>query len=461
MKILTRYLLRAHVGPFLFAFAALTGVITINALARRLAELAGKGLPLEVVLQFFVLSLPATVALTFPMAVLVSVLYTFSQLTANNEVTALKASGIDLKRMLLPLFAAAVVIAGGMVWFNDRVLPESNHRWSQLMMDIGRKSPLFILRPQVINRVPSSDGRTFFLRAARTDPNTSRLWDVVIYDVGQQRSVRTVYADSGVMAFNTARTDLLLTLYDGYVHEVDTEQPEGFQRVAFKQQMRRIPGVANELQVGETGSSYRGDREMTVAMMQARIDSLNTRLRDVRREAHQAALDDLAQVTGTAPRPDSTEAPLAGAGARLEPAQAARFAADNLAASHSRTLELQRQVREYRVEIQKKYSIAAATLVFVLIGAPLAIRFPQGGVGMVIAFSLVIFAIYYVGLIGGETLADKGYVAPVWAMWVVNMIMAGLGVVWVTRMGNETSTARGGAWDERLDRLRGLFRRSA
>jgi lipopolysaccharide export system permease protein len=434
MKILTRYLLRAHVGPFLFAFLALTGVITINTLARRLAELAGKGLPLDVVFRFFVLSLPATIALTFPMAVLVSVLYTFSQLTADNEVTALKASGIDLKRMLLPLFVAAALIAGGMVWFNDRVLPESNHRWSQLMIDIGRKSPLFILRPQVINRIPTSDGRAFYLRAARSDPNTSRLWDVVIYDVSSPRIMRTVYADSGVMAFNTARTDLLLTLYDGHLREVDMDQPAGFQRVTFRQQMRRIPGVANQLQVGSATGAYRGDREMTVGMMRARVDSLKT-----------------------GPRSDPGEAPLASGMARNDAAQTARFTSDNLAGALGRTRELQRQIRSYRVEIQKKYSIAAATLVFVLVGAPLAIRFPRGGVGMVIAFSLVIFAIYYVGLIGGETLADEGYVSPEWAMWIVNAIMAGLGVLWVARMGNETSSGRSGAWEEWADRLRARF----
>ncbi len=459
MKILTRYLLRAHVGPFLFAFLALTGVITINTLARRLAELAGKGLPLDVVFRFFVLSLPATMALTFPMAVLVSVLYTFSNLTADNEVTALKASGIDLKRMLLPLFVAAALIAGGMVWFNDRVLPESNHRWSQLMIDIGRKSPLFILRPQVINRIPTSDGRAFYLRAARTDPNTSRLWDVVIYDVSQPRVMRTVYADSGLMAFNTARTDLLLTLYDGHLREVDMDQPAGFQRVSFKQQMRRIPGVANELQVGGTAGAYRGDREMTVGMMQARVDSLRVQLRQVKRDAHRVAGEDLAHVLGRGPRADTTEAPLASAAGmpRQDPAQAARFAADNLGSSLGRARELQRQMREYRVEIQKKYSIAAASLVFVLVGAPLAIRFPRGGVGMVIAFSLVIFAIYYVGLIGGETLADEGYVTPELAMWIVNAIMAGLGVLWVARMGNETSSARSGPWDEWVERLRARF----
>ncbi|HEU0078858.1 MAG TPA: LptF/LptG family permease, partial [Longimicrobiaceae bacterium] len=314
---------------------------------------------------------------------------------------------------------------------------------------------------QVINRIPTSDGRSFFLRAARTDPNTSRLWDVVIYDVSQPRIMRTVYADSGLMAFNTERTDLLLTLYDGHLREVDMDQPAGFQRVTFKQQMRRIPGVANQLQVGGSSGAYRGDREMTVGMMQARVDSLRVQLRQAKRDAHRAAGDDLARVLGRGPRADPGEAPLASGMVRQDAAQAARFAADNLASALGRTRELQRQMREYRVEIQKKYSIAAATLVFVLVGAPLAIKFPRGGVGMVIAFSLVIFAIYYVGLIGGESLADKGYVTPEWAMWVVNVIMAGLGVLWVARMGNETSSARSGPWDEWVERLRARFGRGA
>ncbi|HLM69293.1 MAG TPA: LptF/LptG family permease, partial [Longimicrobium sp.] len=93
-------MLRAHLGPLVFAFVALTGVVLINTLAKRLAELAGKGLPVDVILEFFVLALPAAVALTFPMAVLVAVLYTFSTFTAENEIMALKASGVDLRRLL-------------------------------------------------------------------------------------------------------------------------------------------------------------------------------------------------------------------------------------------------------------------------------------------------------------------------------------------------------------------------
>jgi lipopolysaccharide export system permease protein len=120
---------------------------------------------------------------------------------------------------------------------------------------------------------------------------------------------------------------------------------------------------------------------------------------------------------------------------------------------------IQRHSREFRVEIHKKFAIAAATLVFVLIGVPLALRFPRGGIGMVIGFSLLIFAIYYVGLIGGETLADEGYVPPVVAMWTTNVVMGTLGIIGVLRMGRETGTQRGGGFGERIEALRNRFRR--
>src|SRR5512142_413613 len=111
MRILTRYILRAHVGPFFFALTALTSILLINTIARQLEGLAGKGLPASVFVQFFLLSMPHVVALTVPMAVLVAVLYTFSQLSAENEVTALKASGVNMHRLMLPVLVAGVLLA--------------------------------------------------------------------------------------------------------------------------------------------------------------------------------------------------------------------------------------------------------------------------------------------------------------------------------------------------------------
>lgn len=432
MKVLTRYLLRSHIAPFFFAFLALTGVVLINTLAKELANLAGKGLSTRVFVEFFVLSLPANIALTLPMSVLVAVLYTFSQFAAENEITALKAGGIDLRRMVIPLFVAAGLVAGGMVWFNDQVLPAANYRWRMLMMDVAQTSPLLLLKEQVMNPISTAGGGTsYYLQASRIDPATGRLRDVAIFDVSNPDVSRTIFADSGVMLLNESRTDLVLTLLDGHVREVDLISPDAFQRVAFRRQVMRIAGVGQQLQ-RTTESGYRTDRDMTVAMMRARADTFRTELVTLQEQMSAA---DSASPGGT-----TALVPTEGATMRTE--------AGEIPYQEARMESLRYQIRELEVEVQKKYSIAGATLVFVLIGVPLALRFPRGGIGMVIAVSLIIFSIYYVGLIGGETLADEGYMPPVLAMWQTNIVFGTLGLLALTRVGREQSSGRGGGWGE-------------
>ena len=91
VKIITRYVLKEHVGPFVFALSALTSLLLLQYIARRFGDLVGKGLSWQVITEFFLLSIPFTVAMTLPMSVLVAVLYAFSRLAAENEITALKA----------------------------------------------------------------------------------------------------------------------------------------------------------------------------------------------------------------------------------------------------------------------------------------------------------------------------------------------------------------------------------
>ncbi len=121
--------------------------------------------------------------------------------------------------------------------------------------------------------------------------------------------------------------------------------------------------------------------------------------------------------------------------------------------SEQRTADAQAAL--YQVEIHKKYSIAASCLVFVLIGAPVALRFPRGGVGLVIGASVFIFGVYYVGLIGGETLADATILSPFWAMWGPNLLMTAVGLVMFARLGYEHATTRGGGWGDRFKTLGG------
>jgi lipopolysaccharide export system permease protein len=126
-------------------------------------------------------------------------------------------------------------------------------------------------------------------------------------------------------------------------------------------------------------------------------------------------------------------------------------------AARGRMLENLTTMNRYDVEIQKKFALSAACIVFVLIGAPIALRFPRGGVGLVIGVSLGVFAIYYVGLIAGEALADRSYLTPFWAMWAANVILTGVGLLLLARMGREGATSRGGDLSELTDALKAKF----
>ena len=79
MRILSRYLLREHVGPLLFGWAVFTVVLLMNQVARQFDELARRDLEPAVLAQFFLLTLPFVLAVTFPMGVLVSTLAAFVQ----------------------------------------------------------------------------------------------------------------------------------------------------------------------------------------------------------------------------------------------------------------------------------------------------------------------------------------------------------------------------------------------
>ena len=119
-----------------------------------------------------------------------------------------------------------------------------------------------------------------------------------------------------------------------------------------------------------------------------------------------------------------------------------------------RLMDALRNINLYEVEIQKKFALAAACFIFVLLGAPIALRFPRGGVGLTIGVSLVVFGLYYVGLIAGESLARRGMVPPVVSMWLANLLFGTIALILLARMGRESGTSRGGDFSELVDTIR-------
>jgi len=477
VRILTRYLLRQHAAPLGFALTALTALLLLNQIAKQLGNLVGKGLPWSVIVEVFVLSIPFIVAMTLPMAVLVAVLHTMSRLAADHEITAMTASGISVGRIARPVLAGATAVALCSFLLNDQLLPRSNHRLRTLLVDIQRKKPSFTLKEQVINEVVAGQ---FFLRAARIDQATNRLRDVTIYDLGDVDRRRIITADSGHMAYTPGQTDLYLTLLEGDIQEVRRGEDAQFNRTFFHTNRVRVKGVSNQL-VRTEEDSYRGDREMTICEMQQVVSAARGDAQAARRDANATVTQDLRRLAGLAPAPAPPQVPdsatggvycrlLRQLGRWLLPAEVkaqtpaprpspARVTFGVTAGENQRVDGARRRAAIYQVEINKKLAIAFACFVFALIGVPLALRFPRGGAGLVIGTSVIVFAIYYVGLIGGEDLGDRLIVPPFLAMWAPNLLFSVVGAagLWATR--RASPIARGSGWSDVRDALVTLVKR--
>ena len=491
MKILHRYVLKEHLGPLTFALTALTSILLLQYIGKHFGELVGKGLPAFVIAEFFGLSIPLTVALTLPMAVLVATLYAFSRLAAENEITALKASGVSLVSVLKPVLWAALGVTLVMVAFNDQVLPRSNHKLAVLQRDIAQKKPTFGLREQVINEV--SPGK-FYLRAGHIDEASNLMREVTIYDMADPSVKRTIYADSGNMRMVHNMTDLELLLYSGNTEDVPTNNPGELRRLYFDVDLVRVRGVGNQFQK-TTADSYKSDREMTVCEMQraqdkarrdhdiARRDFLS-RLPQIKASKTTLAEDLLrvkldppwdvglgrlycnafgflapkkakAQGVSSTPsrsplRPPPTAKPL--------PTAVDAAALSQMEGLRLRLIDTAQLMNSYGVEIHKKFALAVACFVFVLLGAPIALRFPRGGVGLTIGVSLFVFALYYICLIAGESIAKRGMMPAVVSMWMANVIFALLALWLLAKMGQEGSTARGGDMKEMMGVIKGAIR---
>jgi len=253
----TRQLLRRHAVAFAIAFVSLTTYLLTNYAIKRVPEMRARGVPTGTIVEFVLLAVPFTAAMTIPLGVFLAVLWVFTRLGAKGMLTAARGERHGVRRLVTPVVWAAAAVAALTLVFNDQIVPRANARLS--VLQAGR-------------------------------------------------------------------------------------------------------------------SVERGDREMT-------IGELRTAARDAR--------------------------------ANVAPDAAARAA----------SLE---------VEIQKKYALAAACVVFALTGVALALLFPHGGVALMILALPTVFATYYVGLIAGESLADRLLVSPFVAMWMANalLLVPALLVVW-------------------------------
>lgn len=429
MLILDRYILRNHIPPYLFSVLVITFVFVTDFILEFIDLFISKGVDLLIVLEVFVLSLGHMFALIIPMSVMPATLMAFGQLSAENEITAMKATGVSLYRMIAPVLVAGALLGVGLVYYQNNILPESNHKLVNLMLDIGKMTPTLEIKENIFSS--AIDGYTILVR--EKNDRTGEIRDVQIFQTRKGMVPTTILADRGRMYFIEEENVLRFELEDGEIHEMpDPKRIETYRKTLFSHYTLNIQDTERGLERSER--SYRGDREMSAAMMRDRIAELRGEIEGYRRDMHANAARDMVGVLSRAlpgvpalkipgGEPDAVPESRSEAQQRRSarnPAEQQLYALETIM---RRIIGLEDQIFRYEVEIHKKYSIPFSCIIFVLLGAPLAIRSGRKGMTMAIAFSIFFFLVYYVFLIGGEKLADRRLLDPWLAMWLPNQLL--------------------------------------
>jgi len=419
MKILNRYILKEHIPPFIFSVFIITFILVLEFIPKIVDLVIDKDVPFLIVLELIFLNLAWMIALSVPMAVLVATLIAFGRLTSDAEIVAIKASGVNLIRVLIPLLIAAALLTFSMIQFNDKILPSLNHKARLLTGDIRAMRPTLIFRPGVF----ITDVSGYIIHLDRVDHKTSEVVGVRINEVRDPHKPRIIVAKSGLMKFIDNGQTVQFTLYDGQMHILDSKEPENYRRIDFTEQVISLSGIGSELKRSE--SNFRTDREMNITAMYDVVDKANSAAVPFVERITKAAEKKLAFIFSDtlAYDPDTTSTDTE----MLTYLKTDMLGIRNRMERDAEQINQQnRVVNKYKVEIYKKYSIPAASFAFILIGAPLAILSRRGGMGVAASISLLMFTLYWAFLIGGEDIAERGYLSPFWAMWAANVLISGI-----------------------------------
>jgi lipopolysaccharide export system permease protein len=437
MYLIYKHLLKTTVGPFFFGFFVITFVLMIEVLFRYIDLFVSKGIPFLMATEVLALSLGHTFALSIPMAVLVAVLMGVGQLASDHEITALKASGIGLFAVLRPLLIGAGFITLALTAYNHFVFPESNHRLANLLFDIYRKKPMIDIREQVFTEM--NDQTTIHVR--KKDDRTGRIMGVTIIQKNEpgDTAPRLTTAEWGRIIPKHENNALLIELHNGETHEFpEAEDPTKYQIIRFTQQDILLPDMEQDFQ--ESDRTARGDREMNLTALRAAADQEAQHQEEIVTRTAQLPLELMAQQWKLLDPQERL--PLIGRADGFQGPHDEAFRRSKLLATRQNVMmtankaSYQEKIRRnyrakenrFRVEFHKKFAIPFACLVFVLLGIPMAVTTARSGKGVSVSIALAIYLVYYLFLVGGEKLADRGLLDPFLAMWMANLSLGAIGI---------------------------------
>jgi lipopolysaccharide export system permease protein len=394
-RVVDRYFIKEFVPPFIFSLFALTSILLMDQLFRLIDLFVRKGLPWDIVGQILIYTLPLIISYTAPMAILVAIVMSFGRFGRDNEILALKTSGVSFFSLMKMPFIITLLFMLFLVFFNSTVLPESNHRVRNLMLDVSRKRPTVRLPEGVF----TSDFTGYIIYVGRKDERQSKIYDVTVYDL---RKGLMVTAPRGELVSLEEENILQFVLYDGELHQLIDEVK--YQKTKFEKQ---TINMTMDTDLIRKERKYRNQRELDVKGLLAEIDATKKEINKLEESIAASGLRAIDHyVRGETRYLDATQF--------------------EIEQKLNTIVGKEQKLSRFFIELNKKFSLAFACIVFVIIGAPIGYLFKRGGIAGILV-GVLLFSSYYILVLAGEEFADRRGFSPFWAMWLPNIIHLSIG----------------------------------
>ena len=409
MKILDKYIFKELATPFLTSLFVITFVLLSNSILKSIDKFLGKGIELWVVLKFIFLHFGHIFALAIPMAILITTLIAFGRMSGDNEIIALKSSGITYFQILKPAISFAILVIIFMIPFNLWILPEMNHNIKKLSYSMSRSRPDVEFNEQLLNNLGD---KTIYI-GKRLDKNLFE--EIVIFDKTGYNNHTTILADIG--SFISLDDGIILNLKNGSIHE-NIKKNKEYRKTYFENYRITIP--FDELNFNNNIAISRQEREMNISSLIDKVKYYKNKIHliEINIKDNTTLLDSLEKTLSILKTTNNNNTlDLKLINNRINNIKSKQEKNKKIIPQHKK------EINKYNVEIQKKFSLPLACLFFILLGVPLGIMAKKGSLSVSIGISLLFFIIYWAFLVLGENFSDKNKLNPIIAMWTPNILI--------------------------------------
>ena len=449
MKRLDRFILKSFIGPFIAILLVVVFILMMQFLWLYIDELVGKGLSLKVILEFLGWGGATILPLALPLATLLSSMMTLGTLGENNELLAIKAAGISLQRVLVPLSVVCVCISIGAFFISNNLIPVAYNNIYQLREDISRtKEEIKIPAGTFYNGIEG-----YILRVEERNDETGMMHGVMVYNHTKKKgNTSLTIADSAMIKMAKGKNYLTFTLYDGTNYEeTNNKQYKDttlqLQKIDFHKQEMIITLENYAFQKSDSSRFNDQVKSMNLGQLLESQDSVGRKdsvgkkkniqsLSRSRTLRYYAQLDTTTKTKATTPFIPENIGQWKSIQAEIAAAENAKKKADevrNTLMSYSRERYYNTfTLRLIDIEILKKFALSIACFIFFFIGAPLGALIRKGGLGTPAIISVLFFVAYWVIDISGTKLAKDGAVSAFSGVFVSSYVLlpTGLYLTW-------------------------------